>query len=414
MKKQILTLSLGFMSIGLMAQKSELKTADKSIRNKDFAGAITVIESLKSSIGEADAKYQAKYYYLRGKAFAGKKDYKEAAKAFNDLMAFEKKSGKAKYTKEAAPMLNEMIQEVSQKAIGLYNNDKDYKNAAENFYLTYLLSPTDTAFAFNAAISASQAKDYDKALEYYKELKEKGYTGIAVEYLATNKVTRKVENLGSKTQRDLMVKTGQYIKPENKTTESKHATIVKNIALILKEQGKTDEAIAALVEARKANPKDLNLLLNEADMYIQLKQMDKFGKLMEEAVKMDPNNPTLYYNLGVTNYNQGRVKEAKDYYKKAIELNPEYSDAYMNLAVATLEKDKAIVEEMNKNLSNFKKYDALALQQKEVYKEALPYLEKADSLKRSIDTVKTLMNLYEVLEVSDKAKKYREIYQSMK
>lgn len=142
--------------------------------------------------------------------------------------------------------------------------------------------------------------------------------------------------------------------------------------------------------------------------------MDKFGELMSEAISLDPNNPILYYNLGVVNYNQGRVEDAKKYYEKAIELKPDYSDAYMNLAVTVLDKDKKIVEEMNKNLSNFKKYDQLALQQKEVYKEALPFLEKADSLNRNIDTVKTLMNIYEVLEMSDKAKEFRDLYKSMR
>ena len=96
-----------------------------------------------------------------------------------------------------------------------------------------------------------------------------------------------------------MVKAGQYSAPEDKVSESKKADIIKNIALILKQQGKTDEAILAVQEARKiANPGDLNLLLTEADLYIKLKRKkDKFGELMEEAIKMDPTNPTLFYNI---------------------------------------------------------------------------------------------------------------------
>ncbi|KAB1159889.1 tetratricopeptide repeat protein [Tenacibaculum aiptasiae] len=411
MKKQILTLSLGLLSLGLMAQKSELKAAEKAIKKQDFNNAISILNSIEGDLMmNGEDKYKSKFYFLKGKAFATKKDYKNAADALNALLAM----GKTKYTEDAKPLLNQMIQEVSKKAIDLYNNKKDYKNAADNFYLTYVLSPTDTSFVYNAAISASQAKDYDAAIKYYKQLRKIGYTGIEVQYLATNKATGKVVNLGSKVQRDLGVKTKEYIKPQDKMSESKTATIVKNIALILKEQGKTDEAITALAEARKANPKDLNLLLNEADMYVKLGKMDKFGELMNEAVALDPENPTLYYNLGVVNFNQGRMEEARKYYEKAVELKPNYGDAYMNLAVVVLDKDKAIVEEMNKNLSNFKKYDALALKQKEVYKEALPYLEKADELNRSIDTVKTLMNLYEVLEMEDKSKEYRDLYKSMK
>jgi tetratricopeptide (TPR) repeat protein len=414
MRKQVLAISLGLLTLGSFAQKKELKSIEKALKNNDFTGALTIVNSLNESIESADDKYKSKYYFLKGQAFAGKKEYQKAADAFNKLFDFEKKIGKERYSAEARPRLDKLIQSVSEKAIGLYNNDKNYKDASKFFYLTYKLSPRDTAFAYNAAVSATQAKDYDAAINYYKELIQIGYTGKEVQYFAVNKSTGKQENLGSKTQRDLMVKSGKYSNPSEKTTEGKTASIMKNFALILKEQGKTDEAIKAISEARKANKNDLNLILNEAQLYIELGKMDKFGDLMAEAVALDPNNPTLYYNLGVVNFNQGRTEEAAEYYKKAIELKPDYSDAYMNLSVVILDKEKAIVEEMNKNLSNFKKYDELALKQKEVYKEALPYLQKADSLNRSVDTVKSLMSIYEVLEMSAKAKEFRDLYKSMK
>lgn len=414
MRKQVLAFSLGLLTLASFAQKKELKSIEKALNNNDFNGALTVVKSLESSIEGADDKYKSKYYFLKGQALVGKKEYENAVAAFNQLFDFEKKIGKKRYTSDAKPVINKIIQSVSEKAVNLYNNEKNYDEAAKYFYLTYKLSPKDTSFAYNAAVSATQSKNYDDALKYYKELRDVGYTGKETIYYATNKATNKKENLGSKTQRDLMVKAGNYTNPVDETTEGKTATIVKNIALILKEQGKTDEAIAALSEARKANPKDLNLLLNEADMYIKLGKMDKFGELMSEAVALDPNNPTLYYNLGVVNFNQGRGEDAIKYYKKAIELKPDYADAYMNISVVILDREKAIVEEMNKNLSNFKKYDALALKQKGVYKEALPYLEKADQLNRNVDTVKSLMSIYDVLEMSAKSKEYRDLYKSMK
>ena len=411
MKNQFIALSLGLMSLGAVAQKSELKEAEKAIKKQDFTTALSTLKTIEGSLMmNGEDKYKSKFYFLKGKALAAQKDYKGAAESLNALFAMNE----SKYGDEARPILNQMIQEVSKKAVDLYNNKKDFKNAAENFYLTYLLSPADTAFAYNAAVSATQAKDYDKAVEYYKELQKIGYTGIEKEFVATDKATGKVESFGNdKARRDLMVKSGGYLKPDTKSTESKTATIVKNVALILKEQGKTDEAIKAFKEARASNPKDLNLILNEAQLYVEMGKMDKFGELMNEAVALDPENPTLYYNLGVVNFNQGRMEDAKKYYEKAVELKPDYADAYMNLAVIVLNQEKAIVDEMNKNLNNFKKYDELAAKQKEVYKEALPFLEKADGLNRNVETVKTLMNLYEVLEMSDKASEYRELYKSM-
>lgn len=414
MRKQILALSLGVMTVGAVAQKSELRTAEKALKKQKYAEAITAISSAENLIANAADKYKAKFYFLKGKAYAAKKDYLTAAEAFQSLRDFEKKIGKERYSEDAAPILNQMIQEVSGRAIKLYNA-KDYKNATKDFYTTYALSPVDTTFLYNAAVSATISKNYDKSLEYYNKLKDLGYTGVQTQYLAVNKATGKKENLGSKTQRDLMLKSGQYSNPENKVTASKKADIIKNIAYILKEQGKTEEAMVAVQEARRANPGDLNLLLTEADLYVKLNKMDKFAELMEEAVKVDPTNPTLYYNLGVVNYNQKRAEDAKKYYKKAIELKPDYADAYMNLAVAQLEKDQELVDKMNAlPVSDVKGYKKLEGERVALYKEALPTLEKADQLKRSLETVRTLLNIYETLEMEDKAKEFRALYKSMK
>ena len=37
--------------------------------------------------------------------------------------------------------------------------------------------------------------------------------------------------------------------------------------------------------------------------------MDKFGELMIEAVKLDPTNPTLFFNLGVVNAGENKLKK---------------------------------------------------------------------------------------------------------
>jgi tetratricopeptide (TPR) repeat protein len=122
----------------------------------------------------------------------------------------------------------------------------------------------------------------------------------------------------------------------------------------------------------------------------------------------------LFFNLGVVNANEKKTEEAIQYYKKAIELKPDYGDAYMNLAIAILSGEQEIVVEMNKNLSNIKKYDALEGQQKDLYRKALPYLEKADEIKRSLDTVKSLLNIYDILRMNDKADVLRPIYKKMR
>jgi len=413
MKNQVLALSLGLVSVMTFGQRKELRTAEKAIDNSEFASALTAINSVNSMLETMDSKYKANYYFLKAQAQAGENNYATAADSFNDLFEYEKEIGKERYSDDAKPMLDALVQKVSNKAVDQYNIN-DYKNAKDNFYLTYKLSPKDTSFLFNAAISASLSKDYEVSLKHYKELKKIGYTGISTEYLAVNEETGEVENLGSKSNRDAMVRVGQYKTPTEKVSESKYAEIVKNIGYILVNQGKTEEAIIALQEARSANPKDVNLILNEAQLYIKLDQMDKFGALMQEAVKLDPTNPILFFNLGVVNAGEGKMDAAVKYYKKAIELKPDYGDAYMNLAVTMLAEEKSLVEEMNKNLSNFDKYDALQEKQRVLYRTALPFLLKADGIKRTKGTVRTLLNIYDTLLMEKEADILRPIYKEMR
>ena len=79
-----------------------------------------------------------------------------------------------------------------------------------------------------------------------------------------------------------------------------------------------------------------------------------------------------------------------------------------------MNQEKAIVDEMNQNLSDFDKYDELLEKQRGVHREALPYLEKADKYSRSINTVQFLMNIYQTLEMDEKATKFTDLYKQMR
>lgn len=57
MKKQILALSLGLMTIGVSAQKNELKVAEKALKKNDIATARTAIQSIESMESSMEDKY---------------------------------------------------------------------------------------------------------------------------------------------------------------------------------------------------------------------------------------------------------------------------------------------------------------------------------------------------------------------
>jgi tetratricopeptide (TPR) repeat protein len=188
------------------------------------------------------------------------------------------------------------------------------------------------------------------------------------------------------------------VKPVDKKSDSKKAEIVKNIALIYVNKEDNENALAAMKEAREESPDDINLMLSEANVYYKMGDTEKFKSILEEATTKDPKNPELQYNLGVIASESDHPEEAMAYYNKAIELDPTYVNAYINNAALILNKEQAVIEEMN-SLGTSKKddlrYEELRVVRQDIYKEAIPYLVKALEIDgTNISAAKTLHNIY--------------------
>ena len=87
MRKQVIALFLGLITVVSFAQKNELKMAEKAIKKLNFTAAANALKSVEPLIEKSDLKYQTKYYFLKGKVFENKKDYKVAGESFNKLLA---------------------------------------------------------------------------------------------------------------------------------------------------------------------------------------------------------------------------------------------------------------------------------------------------------------------------------------
>ncbi|HKK12544.1 MAG TPA: tetratricopeptide repeat protein, partial [Flavobacteriaceae bacterium] len=402
MKKQIIVALAILVSAFSFSQKDEIKDAEKAIKNGNFADAKMAINKAEGLITSADDKWKARFYLAKGQALyangTGSNDDIDAAIESLDMVkTVEGEHGR--YAEDVATLKQSMLSNFltkGQKAL----EAKQYVQSSDDFNNAYRMSTKDTIYLYYAASTAVSGQDYDKALKYYQELRDLNYHGAEMQYTAVNKETNKVEAFDNKNLRDLSVKAGTHIKPEDKRSEPKSAEIIKNIALIYIAKGENEKAAAAMKEARKENPDDLNLLISEANIMLKLGKKDEFKRLMEEATVKDPKNAELQYNLGVIAAEGGDNETAMNYYKKAIELDPNYADAYNNLAVIILDKDQRIVEKMNAlgtSAADNKKYDEYKLQRLDVYNEAIPYLEKALELKPNIYTARTLMNIYSAL-----------------
>ena len=133
---------------------------------------------------------------------------------------------------------------------------------------------------------------------------------------------------------------------------------------------------------------------------------------MKEAIEQDPNNATLYFNLGVINAQKGNREDARVYYKKTIELDSNFESGYLNLVSLILEGETAIVEEMN-GLGNSRadnaRYDELKIKRENLYRECVPILEKLVDINKNQEAIKTLMNIYGTLGNNEGFKKMKEL-----
>jgi tetratricopeptide (TPR) repeat protein len=260
--------------------------------------------------------------------------------------------------------------------------------------------------ASNYAVSSD---NYDDALNYYNELKQINYSGEGTMYYAFNKLTKTEDYFGtSPVQRNLMVKTGQYEKPREEIIPSKRGEIYRNIALILLQKGKNEEAKAALVEARNANPTDTSLLISQLDLLKKLKDNDSYTKTVADALQKTPNDVELLFNLGIIESNANNLVDAEKYYKKTIELDPKYVKGYLNLTELTLRDDDKYVKEMNKlgtSEKDTKRYNVLKSEREANFKKALPPLQKIVELDPSnVEVKKLLLSVYNALDMTNEYK----------
>jgi tetratricopeptide (TPR) repeat protein len=175
-----------------------------------------------------------------------------------------------------------------------------------------------------------------------------------------------------------------------------------------------------------------------------------YKKLIAEVLEKNPNDSDLIFNLGVINANAkktadiaaetahaaslkagkaGKIEEAKaftktekdaiaqaalasldaeKYYRKVMEINPKYTNAYINLAALKLEDEKGIIDEMNKlgtSEKDMKRYDVLKNKRFDLFRSAIPFLQKAVEIDpENVDVVKTLLNVYSALEMTTEYK----------
>ena len=178
----------------------------------------------------------------------------------------------------------------------LYLNKDDKINAASAFKLAYELNPENPYYNNSLAYAYIKAELYDDAIEYYqKAIKlnpDSEWTAIVCHALGS--IYAEIKN----------------------NFEAAEATFNAGIVL---------------------DPNNVDIQLSLGDLYMAEGDLDRAIKTYCDAVTTDPENYLSYAKTGLALWEKDYLEEAIVAFHKSIELNPEFEIAQNNLGVVYLD-----------------------------------------------------------------------------
>ena len=110
-------------------------------------------------------------------------------------------------------------------------------------------------------------------------------------------------------------------------------------------------------------------------------------------------------NLAYAYLERKELVKAEATYNYLLELNPNYVDAYINMAYLKLQMKKDLMDEISNlgtSAAEMQKYDKLNARKDDVTRSAIPYLKKAINLEpKNTDATKTLLGVYRALDMTN-------------
>jgi tetratricopeptide (TPR) repeat protein len=194
---------------------------------------------------------------------------------------------------------------------------------------------------YYAGLSAKKAGKYDKAIEYLKMAQKLNY---------------------GKTDKDKIL-------------------VYKLLAETYKENKDTAKYISTLKKGIEKYPSVSSLLIPDViNFYLAKKQNDEALNYLNKAIQQDPKNPTYYYARGnLYELTLGKLDSAEADYKKAIELKEDYFDAIYSLGAMYYNRGVDILKKADNEQDNTK-YEKMKKEAMDMFKKALPHLEKAHEM----------------------------------
>lgn len=456
MKKIIITTVALLMTGGIFAQEKEVKAALDAIEQNNIQGAKSELAKVQGQMDSntIDPETMAKYCYTLGEIAAVEGDVLEAAKMFEKMATYERgtvysgknnatgnteyfyskedadkaeASGNFKKLKEkslkpnlidkAQNRLQSLAENSLQQANAYYQGNQS-NEAGDKFLeagsLINAMGGNGDLFRYNAALSYHKGKTFQKALDIYKELMNKGYTGETTSWIGIEKDTGNEVSFPSKAEAETQQKLGLVTNVRQVKSESVEKDLA-NYALNALVNMKSYDPIVETIATKYPNDSEIQSMIGT--IYHNSGKDDLFLKKLLETEKIDPKNETNLYNIGVLYMEQNNDAKALEYFEKAIAADANYKNAYTNIALIKVKPEKEYVEIINDNRGSSAKerkiYTEYMEKRKNLYIQAVPYLEKAFNIEKTYESAKTLRQAYQAAEMFEKEDEMRAIEKSL-
>lgn len=100
-----------------------------------------------------------------------------------------------------------------------------------------------------------------------------------------------------------------------------------NLAIAYDKDGNNDNALQNAIKCTKLSPNDYKGYLLEGRSYRKLKLYSKATDALQNAIRYEPGNTDVLYEVGLVAENQGNKTEAEKIYKETLSYDPTYKPA---------------------------------------------------------------------------------------
>ena len=275
-----------------------------------------------------------------------------------------------------------------------------FKQNAGEIY-TYIQSITTNYF--NQGAAAYESGDYVKAIESYIN----AYETMAIIGQKDNEalmVAAQIAVMANEYQRAIDLCTTLL----NDGFETPQ--VYQYMAIAQGSMENNDAMVEYLQKGREKFPEDESLINEQINAYLKLKREAEIIDQIKEMSYKNKDNSVYSFILGTIYGNPESelhsIDSALVYYNRAIEINPNDENAYINIGSMYIDKSAALINAANElPFDKQKEYDALINESKVYDEQALPYVEKAYEMVPDDAAIKqALRTLYIRLKMMDKAK----------